>query len=120
MNETVIVPVPEAGTLSSARMTPTTATAPLNAPTEKKARVRTKYEDKPPSIKGIEWSKNRSGGWDCRIFRELPDGSIADRKYIGYLGKRQLKEWRANYKGLELRQVIANWVAEQQAQKGIH
>ena len=54
-----------------------------------KPNQRRSNEDQPPSIKGVEWSKNRSGGWDCRKFRELPGGKVTDRQYLGYLGKRR-------------------------------
>jgi hypothetical protein len=127
VNSTIAAPVKLAGAHSSARMATSPIVAPLltqaimpniqNEPETDARQKRTKYEDKPPSIKGVEWSKNRSGGWDCRTFRELPDGTVTDRQYIGYLGKRKLKEWRAQYKGEALRQVIAAWIAEKQAEK---
>lgn len=122
MNALAFASVRQAGAHSSARTVAQTATAPLselantphvnleNAAHEPKPRG--KNEDKPPSIKGVEWSKNRSGGWDCRSFRELLDGTITERRYIGYLGKRKLKEWCAQYKGEALRQVIAGWIGE--------
>lgn len=42
-----------------------------------------------PYIPGIRWEQNKRGGWEAW---ENPEGAQkrAERKYLGYLGKRKL------------------------------
>lgn len=105
-------------TESTAEITPSFTPASTVTPSvAAKPKNRKLNEHRPPSIKGVEWSKNRSGGWDCRTFRELPDGTIGERQYVGYLGKRKWEEMRSRYKGQALRNALEAWLREKQESK---
>jgi len=83
------------------------------------SRRRTNAE-KPPALYGVEWSQNRSGGWDCRTFKKDASGKAVERKFIGYLGKRKLAQMRATAANrAELRALVKEWVEKKKAEKGI-
>ena len=72
-----------------------------------------------PPLENLQWEANAAGGWEAW---HAPDGTNAPRKskiYLGYLGKRKLAAWE-RLPAEQRRAVIAQWIGERRAGKGIH
>ena len=72
-----------------------------------------------PPLENLQWEANAAGGWEAW---HAPDGANAPRKsktYLGYLGKRKLAEWE-RWSADQRHAVIAQWIGERRAGKGIH
>lgn len=71
---------------------------------------------KPPAVLGFKWSPN-GAGFDCRQYWQT-DGKTVER-FVGYLGKRKLAEFRAQAADREaLREIIKAWIGAKLAAKG--
>ena len=51
------------------------------------------------------------------MFRELPDGTIGERQYVVYLGKRKWEEMRSQFNSAQLREVLIEWLNRKKSEK---
>jgi hypothetical protein len=72
---------------------------------------------KPPKVGvNIEWIQ-KGVGWDCREVYYV--GKQRRRRHLGHIGRQKWEEMQQQYQGVELEQVLSEWIEARRVEKSM-